>query len=194
MPTFMGDEVDEMYAKLCREFAKARGKDLRRRSSDEEDAEHAEYGIEAPEESEQRKVALRWVKRLRERFTGFIVRRTHDSVDCDGKKISGLAPYEEYRLDLRQFKLEASMIKSLPSRNSEDAKGAKSGHQGVCGHFRFLIMTKDSIKACPIASKPPPPPARRHLANGNRTFILCTDSSAHTFPSRAASSRNGLRA
>jgi hypothetical protein len=144
MPTFMGGNVDEMYAELCREFVRARAKDLKRRGGDEEGTGGGEYGIDAPEESHQRRVAFKWVKKLRDRFSGFIVRRTHESVDCDGKKISGLAPYEEYRINLRQFPLESSMIKSLPGRVKEDRSAAqepskKRGHQKVRGCSLFLF-------------------------------------------------------
>lgn len=66
----------------------------------------------------------RWMKTVRERYQGAVIRRTGESLDFEGNAISGLEPYEEHICLLRLYKheydaLDALAGESLNRTNSE---------------------------------------------------------------------------
>jgi len=61
-------------------------------------------------ESEHRDKMIEWIQIIRERFKFNVIRRTHASVDCDGKPIAGLDPYVEHPLLLQLYPYEMESL------------------------------------------------------------------------------------
>lgn len=65
-----------------------------------------------------------WVTDMRGRFKGCTVRRTVRSVDNNGKRISGLEPFEEHRLLLPLYPPEIANLDAIAAESSRAARSA----------------------------------------------------------------------
>jgi len=62
---------------------------------------------------EFRGVMLEWMTKMRERFAPYVIRRTIDSLDCEGKKIFGMRPYIEHVLRLKMYDWEMNALRDF---------------------------------------------------------------------------------
>lgn len=90
-----------------------------------------------------RKVMLRWISLIRNRFTGIVIRRTISSVDNKGSRISGLAPYNEHHLVVKLYDHELKNLELLANELLKE--NPSKATQFACGSVRALfVYTKQS--------------------------------------------------
>lgn len=72
-------------------------------------------GTHNPEtpELEFRTVMLDWMGKMRIRFAPFVIRRTIDSLDCEGNKIFGMRPYIDHILRLKMYDWEMNALRDF---------------------------------------------------------------------------------
>ncbi|KIJ57574.1 hypothetical protein HYDPIDRAFT_104092 [Hydnomerulius pinastri MD-312] len=58
-------------------------------------------------------VMLEWMKKMRETFAPYVIRRTIDSLDHNGDRISGLGPYLTHNLELQMYDWEHDHLRKL---------------------------------------------------------------------------------
>jgi hypothetical protein len=113
---FDGDDANE-EAKQMESQLKASLRRDRKQKIESGAAGHLVRGV-APgavnlPESEHREKMMEWIQIIRERFKFNVIRRTHASVDCDGKPIAGLEPYIEHPLLLQLYPYEMESLEQV---------------------------------------------------------------------------------
>lgn len=73
--------------------------------------------------SGRRDAVLKWIAIIRERFHGYVIRRTVKSVDWRKKRISGLDPYIERDLGLELYPHEMKNLEGLAETIASDNAG-----------------------------------------------------------------------
>ena len=94
-------------------------------------------------------VNARWMKIVRERYQGSVIRRTVNSLDHEGQPISGLEPYEEHICLLKLYRHEYDALETLaeealdspsfPQRFSSEVRGV------VCCCEKTHIVRADAL-------------------------------------------------
>ncbi|KAH7917293.1 hypothetical protein BV22DRAFT_1026655 [Leucogyrophana mollusca] len=69
-------------------------------------------------------VVMKWMTVMRDRFTGYVVRRTVMSTDNTGKPISGLEPFTEHNIILNLYQWELDNLDVEASELAEEHGGA----------------------------------------------------------------------
>lgn len=83
----------------------------------------------------------RWMKIVRERFQGSVIRRTVSSLDNKGQPISGLEPYEEHICLLKLYRHEYDALESL----AEEAIDGPSFAQRFTSEVSDVLATQRRI-------------------------------------------------
>lgn len=123
---------------MRRDINRARAQD--RKTRDEEGNSQAGIivrgileGQTAPNiELQQQVVTSQWMKMIREKFRGKVMRRTGNSKDYEGKIISGVAAPSEHLLLLDLYKWERENLETLADKMLESPQaGARLGSSEV---------------------------------------------------------------
>ena len=113
---FDGESADEEAKQMESQLKAALRRD-RKRKIESGTAARLVRGITAGDinslESEYRDQMMEWIQIIRERFKFNVIRRTHASVDCDGKLIAGLDPYVEHPLLLQLYPYEMESLEKV---------------------------------------------------------------------------------
>lgn len=115
---------------MTRELARAKREDdkvLTEKEGDARDALHRMVQGRKDEGQKDvdknfRKMNATWMTVIRAKFEGFVIRRTVQSLDYEGKPISGLGPYEEHICVLNLHDHEYAALEKL----AEDALDTES--------------------------------------------------------------------
>lgn len=90
-------------------------------------------------EQQQQMVTLKWMKLIREKFRGKVMRRTGNSKDNQGNRISGIAAPSEHLLLLDLYEWEREHLESMATKMLEAPNaGGKLGSSEVLT-FNHLI-------------------------------------------------------
>ncbi|EJF55641.1 hypothetical protein DICSQDRAFT_73286 [Dichomitus squalens LYAD-421 SS1] len=98
-----------------------------------------------PKKKEQLKLMARYVGLLRTSFTGFVIRRTVESVDWEGNPISGLRPYFMQTLLIKPQPVELQALenttKEVIEEHGKSARRAREAaeHKGRAFYLRFRV-------------------------------------------------------
>lgn len=124
----MDSQLDEMNAAL-RRAKRDDSKSLRGTEESELQSQAREYlgGRDESQQTDARQqfVAATWIKKIREKYRGSVIRRTVNSLDHDGIPISELEPYEQHRCVIELFKHEYAELDLLAERATDGETFAK---------------------------------------------------------------------
>ena len=104
-----------------------------------------------PEDREQGKVIVQWVKDIRQRFAGYTIRRHAKSKDYSGQLLTGLAPPEEVSLHVKMYEQEYAIYGDLIKKyqHEQELKIKKHGilatEQRVSSNFIFQLSYKTQL-------------------------------------------------
>ena len=98
---------------MNKELACAKGKEMR---STEEGATYSDltsYAGKQEAELRTRAVTDVWIKRIRKKYEGSVIRRTVNSKDNSGKLMTGLDAYEEHWCVVEMYQHEYDALEAL---------------------------------------------------------------------------------
>jgi hypothetical protein len=143
------EENDVEYIEMRRELNRTATKDRRRRLEDGTSAaESIVRGVvlgrvdDVDVESEYTDIMFKWLTQIRARFAGRVIRRTGNSLDYEGKLISGIAPPSEHMILLNLKDWEASNLEELvDAMAAKPAGGSRMGGNEVRDQYLFLFLS-----------------------------------------------------
>jgi hypothetical protein len=148
LPGFREDaETNAELAEMARDVARAKREDRKMLLEREEDTRtaltrvfHGEQGELASVSAAQRavdqnfrRVNAMWMTRVRAKYQGSVIRRTGDSLDVHGNRISGLEPYIEHICMLELHTHEYDALETLAQKAMDDESLARRFLSEVSG-------------------------------------------------------------
>jgi hypothetical protein len=127
LPGFKDDKlINEELTEMRRDLARAKRDDKRilsNHSAESRSALHRVFhgkndegtlsAVNKNVDQNYHQANARWMKTVREKYQGAVIRRTGNSLDVDGQAISGLDPYEEHICMLKLFTHEYEALETL---------------------------------------------------------------------------------
>lgn len=148
-----------------REINRAKLKEKRAQRDDQEELIWAlvRGDPSASLETDYMAIMVNWIEEIRTRYAGMVIRRTLQSVDNEGKRISGLEPYNDIILLLNLYPSEMKNLEDIAGDLVEETK--KSGGQWSGGQVsiqnRAFHQTDDKVcipaeflYTCPASTSP----------------------------------------
>lgn len=150
LPGFREDaEINQELAEMARDVACAKREDRKMLGEREEDTITALHRVFEGQDGQGtsvsaaqravdqsfRKVNAMWMKRVRAKYQGSVIRRTVNSLDYAGNPISGLEPYKEHICMLELHLHEYNALEILAQKAMDDESLAR----------RFLSEVSDII-------------------------------------------------
>jgi hypothetical protein len=131
LPGFKDDKnTDEEIAEMKRDLARAKRDDKRmlmQHAAESRSALHRMFhgqndegavsAVQQNIDENYHQANAKWMKIVREKFQGAVIRRTGKSLDYQGRSISGLEPYYEHICMLRLYTHEYDALETLAERS-----------------------------------------------------------------------------
>jgi hypothetical protein len=130
--SFSTDSADEEFKLMTKALRKAVMKD--RKKLQVKGAVNSMQMVRGEAVSQRGSLSLTltvdtWMKKIRERYAGLVIRRTLKSVDYTGARISGLEPYLEHILKIQLYPHEMKNLETLAQELIKDG-GKKTAQYG----------------------------------------------------------------
>jgi hypothetical protein len=119
------DSNDHELESMNKDIARSKREDRKEMRSTSEDTLYQELSSFLVGEGQQnvemntRAVTDAWIKRIRKKYEGSVIRRTVNSKDNEGKSITGLEAYEEHLCVLEMYQHEYDAIEALAKRTTD---------------------------------------------------------------------------
>lgn len=133
-----GEETDNELKMMNREIARAKREDKKLLSGVEEESRSAlrrvfqgtkdEGAVSAVQDTVDQtywRVNAKWMKVIRAKYQGSVIRRTGSSLDINGNPISGLPPYDEHICILKLYRHEYAALDTLAEKALDGESFAK---------------------------------------------------------------------
>jgi hypothetical protein len=87
-----------------------------------------------------RRANATWMKVIRAKYQGAVIRRTGETLDIYGKAISGLEPFEEHICMLQLFDHEYESLQTLAEKSMNDKSIARRFSSEVCHNMAVAVL------------------------------------------------------
>jgi hypothetical protein len=132
------EETNRELQQMTRDLARAKREDKKMMSDDEERARSALHRVIQGKQDEGaisdaqiavdhnfKKMNAQWMKVIRAKYQGVVIRRTVNSLDYAGRPISGLEPYDEHICLLKLHRHEYDALERLAEKTLNDESFAQ---------------------------------------------------------------------
>jgi hypothetical protein len=138
----MDSELDQMNKALSR----AKREDKKEMRSTDGDVLHEQMagyltgtGEQEGIEARTQQVSSYWMKKIREKYQGSVIRRTVKSLDYRGEAISGLEPYQEHKCFIQMNDHEYESLEALAANTTDSEAFVR----------RFASEVSQPVLICP---------------------------------------------
>jgi hypothetical protein len=147
--------TNEELMEMTRDLAKAKHEDKRTLSDHAAESRSALHrvfhgqndegalsAVQKNVDQNYHQVNAQWMKIVRQKYQGAIVRRTVKSLDYEGNPISGLHPYKEHICMLKLYKHEYNALETLAEQSLDNASFARRFSSEVSNSFPVARRAK----------------------------------------------------